>query len=179
MFHWTRWWLANQTIGFTLIKPYWTLVFVGGYVGVGGFTGHEPMNCQGHQCLKHKMLQVIMHTSSSVCFFQEMGVLVLRNPKNKPVGSVGRYIGVQEVPSYRTKHGKRLLQYSLCIAFTRMHAYSWPAWRQVCMYMRIMVTPHKINMEPENTPIGKGKSSSKPSFSGSSCYSSGVYLCFF
>ena len=83
MFHWTRWWHVNQTIGFTLIKPYWTLVFVGGYVGVGGCTGHEPMNCQGHQCLKHKMLQVIMHTSSSVWFFQEMGVLVLRTPPKK------------------------------------------------------------------------------------------------
>ena len=30
-----------------------------------------------------------------------------------------------------------------------------------------MLTPWKINMDPENTPLEKEKTSSKPSFSGS------------
>ena len=35
-------------------------------------------------------------------------------------------------------------------------------------------TPRKINMEHENTPLDKGKSSSKPSFSGSMLIFQGV-----
>ena len=35
-------------------------------------------------------------------------------------------------------------------------------------------TPGKINMEPENKPLGKGETSSKPSFSGSILILGGV-----
>ena len=41
--------------------------------------------------------------------------------------------------------------------------------KKIILFLYSWFTPRKINMEPENNTPERGKSSSKPSFSGSSC----------
>ena len=86
------------------------------------------------------------------------------------------------LPKYGAPLGSRWYVFLLCshyefvgfggqVFFISSGVLTWETWETGLMKR---CAPRKINMEPENTPLGGGKSSSKPSFSGSMLISAGV-----